>query len=309
MGGIIMKKIEIITLSLLLIGTSQAFAETLRERVTALEAARAATKIGGVVQVKHASKGVGTAPGDIKLHISHAVNEQFDGFFTIQRKGGDDKATEDDIILDAAAINYHNTNFDASIGKIGTPFGSYATGMVTNPLTKDIDSDKGNRNGLILSKTLGDIKVSVYTNEKDQGKSKGISANYTNGAFNAGAYYFDGASSDGTKDAGASKAIRLDYKVSNGLSVVYENVKTNKDTSVKKSASHIEASYAHQIMATDASITLAYSKENAATGNKKQTGITYSIMPTEGVKISLESNKLKDASSVTTNTLKVSYSF
>lgn len=222
-----MKKSKIITLSLLLIGTSQAFAETLRERVAALESTQAATKIGGMVQVKYTTNGGDTELGDVKLHVSHAINEQFDAAFTIQRDGGDK------IVLDGAAINYHNANFDASIGKIGTPFGSYGTGMITDPLTKGIDSDKGNRNGLALSKTLGDIKVSVYTNEKDKGKSKGIPANYTNGAFSAGAYYFDGASSDGTKDAGASKAIRLDYKTSNSLSVAYENVKTNKDTNVK----------------------------------------------------------------------------
>ncbi|WP_201339455.1 hypothetical protein [Isorropodon fossajaponicum symbiont] len=34
------------------------------------------------------------------------------------------------IVLGGAAINYHNANFDASIGKIGTPFGSYGTGMI-----------------------------------------------------------------------------------------------------------------------------------------------------------------------------------
>lgn len=304
-----MNKSKFITLGLLLVSTSQIFAATLTERVTALESAKVATKVGGIVQVKHTSKRVGTTLGDVELHIKHTINEQFDGHFKLERRGGGNKSTEDDIILGVAGINYHNTNFDASIGKIGTPFGSYATGMVTDPLTKGIDSDKSDRNGLVLSKTLGDIKVSVYANEKDKGTSKGISANYTNGAFNTGVYYFNGASSDGIKDAGTSKAIRLDYKVSNGLSVAYENVKTNKDAIRKKSASHIEVGYAHQIMATDASITLAYSRENAAAGNKKQTGVTYNLMLTKGVTVSLESNKLKESSSTNTNTLKVSYSF
>lgn len=302
-----MKKSKFITLGLLLVGTSQIFADTLTERVTALESAKVATKIGGTVQVKYTSNGVGTTLGDVELYIKHIINNQFDGHLKLKRRGGGDKKKEDDIILGVAGINYHNANFNASIGRIGTPFGSYATGMVTDPLTKGIDSDKGDRNGLVLSKTLGDIKVSVYTNEKDKGTSKGISTHYTNGVFSTDVYYFNGASSDGKKEAGASKAIRLDYKASNALSLAYENVKTNKDASIKKSASHVEVGYAHQIMATDASITLAYSRENAAAGNKKQTGVTYNLMPTKGVTISLESNKLKDSSS--TNTLKVSYSF
>lgn len=302
-----MKKNKFITLGLLLVGTSQIFADTLTERVTALESAKVATKVGGIVQVKHTSKGVGTTLGDVELYIKHTINDQFDGHLKLKRRGGDNKNTEDNIILGVAGINYHNANFNASIGRIGTPFGSYATGMVTDPLTKGIDSDKSDRNGLVLSKTLGDIKVSVYANEKDKGTSKGISANYTNGAFSTDVYYFNGASSNGIKDAGTSKAIRLDYKASNGLSVAYENVKTNKEATIKKSASHVEVGYAHQIMATDASITLAYSRENAAAGNKKQTGVTYNLMLTKGVTVSLESNKLKESSS--TNTLKVSYSF
>ena len=224
-----MKKSKFITLGLLLLSTSQTFSETLTERVTALESAKVATKVGGIVQVKHTSKGGDTALGDVELYIKHTINEQFDGHLKLKRRGGDEKETEDDIILGVAEINYHHANFDASIGRIGTPFGSYATGMVTDPLTKGIDSDKSDRNGLILSKTLGDIKVSVYANEKDKATSKGISANYTNGAFSTGVYYFNGASSEGIKDAGASKAIRLDYKTSNGLSVAYENVKTNKN--------------------------------------------------------------------------------
>jgi hypothetical protein len=307
MGYIIMKKSKFITLGLLLVSTSQIFADTLTERVTALESAKVATKVGGIVQVKYTSKGVGTTLGDVELYIKHTINEQFDGHFKLERRGGDNKNTEDDITLGVAGINYHNANFNASIGRIGTPFGSYATGMVTDPLTKGIDSDKSDRNGLVLSKTLGDIKVSVYANEKDKGTSKGISANYTNGAFSTGVYYFNGASSNGIRDAGTSKAIRLDYKASNGLSAAYENVKTNKDVNIKKSASHVEVGYAHQMMATDASITLAYSRENATAGNKKQTGVTYNLMPTKGTTVSLESNKLKGSSSI--NTLKVSYSF
>lgn len=304
-----MNKSKFIVLGLLLVSTSQIFADTLTEHVTALESTKVATKVGGIVQVKQTSKGVGTTLGDVEFYIKHSINEQFDGYLKLKRRGGDDRNTEDDIILGVAEINYHNTNFDVSIGRIGTPFGSYATGMVTDPLTKGIDSDKSDRNGLILSKTLGDIKVSVYANEKDKGTSKGISANYTNGAFSTGVYYFNGASSKGIKDAGASKAIRLDYKASNGLSVAYENVKTNKDANIKKSASHVEVGYAHQIMATDASITLAYSKdskENTA-GSNKQAGVTYNLMPTKGVTVSLESNKLRGSSSI--NTLKVSYSF
>ncbi|WP_201340750.1 hypothetical protein [Abyssogena phaseoliformis symbiont] len=77
--------------------------------------------------------------GDLELTVSHAVNEQFDGTIKVKRRG------EDDIILDEAMINYHNGNFTANKVRIGVPsFGTYKTGMITDPLAKGItNADKG----------------------------------------------------------------------------------------------------------------------------------------------------------------------
>ena len=284
-----MKRNNIITLGVLAMGaTTSAFSGTemdaLKDRITALETAASATTISGELSAEYTSSGK-TTWGDAKLTISHAVNEQFDGSVTIKRKGDSD----DNIIFDEAMINYNNENFSASIGRIGVPFGGFATGMITDPLTKGV-----------TGADIGDIEVSAYS-YKDTNNDSGFTIGYATDMFSVGYDHFD----DGTSGIGKSKAMRAGFDAGNGMSVAYEKV-TVGTTGVDFVGTHVEAAYAHTLAGMDANIVFAKSEEDEG-ANSDQSGFTYSVAPAEGVTFAIERNKVKSASAV--NTAKLTYEF
>lgn len=299
-----MKRNNIITLGVLAMGaTTSAFSGTemdaLKDRITALETAASATTISGELSAEYTSSGK-TAWGDAKLTISHAVNEQFDGSVTIKRAGSDD-ANNDTIIFDEAMINYNNENFSASIGHIGVPFGGFATGMITDPLTKGVPgADIGGKDLIMLATDIGGIEVSAYS-YKDTNNDSGFTIGYATDMFSVGYDHFD----DGTSGIGKSKAIRAGFDAGNGMSVAYEKV-TMSTTGVDLVGTHVEAAYAHTLAGMDANIVFAKSEEDEGV-NSDQSGFTYSVAPAEGVTFAIERNKVKSASAV--NTAKLTYEF
>lgn len=299
-----MKRNNIIALSAIMATTTgSVFAGTeideLKDRITALEMAKSATTISGELSATYTSADK-TAWDTASITISHAVNEQFDGSVTVKRAGSDD-ANQDTIIFDEAMINYNNESFSASMGRIGVPFGGYATGMITDPLTKGLtDADKGGKDMLMLSTTLAGVEIAGYS-YKDTDNDSGVTIAYAADMFSIGYDHFN----DGTTGVNKSNAIRVGFDAGNGLSVGYEKV-TVGTSGTDLVGTHIEANYAHTLAGMDANLSLAKSEEDEG-ADSNQTGVTYSITPSEGVTFAIENNKVKGSSAI--NTAKLTYEF
>lgn len=242
-----------------------------------------------------------TELADAILNINHKKDDNWSGGIVIKRSG--EGADPDDIILDEAMINFDYENFSASIGRIGVPFGAYETNMITDPLTKGItDADKGAKDLLMLGAELNGLSASIYSykdTDNDSGITLGYETEFDDGSFGIGVDYFN----DGTDGFDNSTAMRLMASFGD-INAYYENVKTSQNNSDTK-ASHFEIGYSHSISGINASLDIAYSKVN---DGDKQTGLTYSIYPVDGITIAIESNDL-DSENDRTNTLKVAYEF
>jgi hypothetical protein len=142
-----MKRSNIIALSaVLLSSTTSSFADTeldaLKDRVLLLENKTAAVNINGELSTTYDSKN-SIQLGDMNLTFSHEINSQFNVAITVKRDG-ETEDNQDQIIFDEGAINYNQGKFTLSVGRIGVPFGTYSTGMISAPLPKAVtDADKG----------------------------------------------------------------------------------------------------------------------------------------------------------------------